>query len=75
MASDNTPFKTEGTCGMCGEKGPVTCIGEDSYYCEECLESAFTQCDVCGQYYSDTVEFEAVDGKHVCEFCVEEIEG
>ena len=41
--------------------------------CDECLDSAFTQCEECGEYYSEYVEFFCLkDGRLICEYCRED---
>lgn len=66
-----------GTCTDCGKENCDLIVLDDVVrVCEECLESNYTQCDVCGEYWADGyVEFTVTDDdKLVCEYCMEDME-
>ncbi len=69
--------KTTGKCTMCGKESTVlTIIDDEERVCAECLEYAFTQCDVCKEYWNDAdVEFFCLkDGRLICEHCAEDFD-
>ena len=66
-----------GKCTMCGkENTALTTIDEETRVCDECLEYAFSQCDICKEYWDDScVEFFALkDGRLVCEHCADDFD-
>lgn len=66
-----------GTCTDCGKENSNLIILDDvDQLCEECLDSSYTQCDVCGEYWNDSyVEFFYPDDERiVCEYCMEDME-
>ena len=66
-----------GTCSDCGKENAELIILDDAdRVCEDCLESSYIQCDVCGEYYGDAaIEFTYLDdGRTVCEYCMDDIE-
>lgn len=68
--------KCIGTCTDCGKENTSLIILDDvDWLCEECLDSSYTQCDICGEYWGDGyVEFTVTaDDKLVCEYCMEDI--
>lgn len=67
--------KCIGTCTDCGKENTSLIILDDvDWLCEECLDSSYTQCDICGEYWGDSyVEFTVTaDDKLVCEYCMED---
>lgn len=42
--------------------------------CDECLDSSYTQCDICGEYWPDHIEFTYTDDQIICEYCMEDKE-
>ena len=67
--------KCIGTCTDCGKENTSLIILDDvDWLCEECLDSSYTQCDICGEYWCDGyVEFTVTaDDKLVCEYCMED---
>lgn len=68
-------WKENGVCEHCGKHGDINVIDGEEYVCDECLDSLYTQCEECGEYYSDDVEFFCTnDGRLICEYCKEESE-
>lgn len=65
-----------GKCTQCGKEAKLTTVDEEIRVCEECLETFFTQCDICGEYWDDSyVEFFATkDGRLICEHCREDFD-
>ena len=64
-----------GTCTQCGKEDELTFVTDEDRLCDECLDSSFTQCEECGEYYPDHVEFFVLkDGRLICEYCREEYE-
>ena len=66
-----------GTCTDCGKENcSLIVIDEVDMLCEECLDSAYTKCDICGEYWpDDVVEFSLTDDDRlVCEYCMEDID-
>ena len=64
-----------GTCTSCGKEGvQLTTIDDLTRLCPECLDSEYTQCDDCGEYWADGyVEFFlTTDDRLICEYCREE---
>ena len=62
--------KTTGKCTMCGEEAELTILDDVDRVCDECLDSNFTQCDECGEYYPDHIEFFVLkEGGLICEYC------
>ena len=60
-----------GTCTDCGaENVERFCVCDDVYVCADCLDSNFTRCEECGEYYENDVVSE-VDGQMLCEYCAE----
>ena len=70
MQSKNT------ICAQCGKEAQLTIIDEETQVCEECLDTFYTQCDECGEYWDDSyVEFFALkDGRLICEHCAEDLD-
>ena len=67
--------KTTGTCTMCGKEGQLTILDDVDWLCDECLDSEYTQCDECGEYYPDTIEFFVTkDDRLICEHCREDFD-
>ena len=69
--------KSNATCTMCGKNNTeVTIIDDVTQVCDECLDYAFTQCDICGEYWDDSViEFFCLkDDRLVCEHCAEDFD-
>ena len=67
--------KTTGKCTMCGEEAELTILDDVDRVCDECLDSNFTQCEECGEYYSEYVEFFCLkDGRLICEYCREDFD-
>ena len=65
-----------GICTLCGkEVKQLTIVDEETHVCDECLNSNYTQCDECGEYYlNDSVEmYELEDGRCICEYCYAEL--
>lgn len=68
-------IKSHGICTECGKEAELTFVTDEDRLCDECLDSSFTQCEECGEYYSDYVEFFVLkDGRLICEYCREEYE-
>ena len=70
-------IKCIGTCTDCGKENCKLIVLDDVVrVCEECLETNYTQCDVCGEYWNDAyVEFTVTDDDRlVCEYCMEDME-
>lgn len=66
-------YTTTGICTMCGKEGQLTVLDDEDRLCDECLDSSYTQCEECGEYYSDYVEFFVLkDGRLICEYCRED---
>lgn len=62
---------------MCGRDNcKLTALDDIDQVCDECLESFFQQCDVCGEYYAtDSVDFFChKDGRIICEYCKEDFD-
>lgn len=67
--------KTTGKCTMCGKETELTILDDVDRVCDECLDSNFTQCEECGEYYSEYVEFFCLkDGRMICEYCREDFD-
>ena len=67
--------KATGICTECGKETELTFVTDEDRLCDECLESAFTQCDVCGEYYPDDLEWFCLkDGRMICEHCREDFD-
>ena len=67
--------KTIGTCTECGkENTSLTILDDVDWLCQECLDSSYTQCDICGEYRPDHIEFTYTDDKVICEYCMEDME-
>lgn len=62
-----------GACTNCGKQALLTILDDVDWVCEECLDSLFIQCDICGEYY-DGIEFYDIDDKCVCEYCAEDLQ-
>ena len=65
------------TCTLCGEAcDELTIVDDETRVCASCLDSYYTQCDVCGEYWADdAIEMTATeDGRLVCEHCMEDLE-
>lgn len=69
-------MKTTGTCTDCGKEDcDVIVLDDVARVCEECLETNYTQCSICGEYWYDSyVEFTFTDDQIICEYCMEDIE-
>ena len=66
-----------GTCTDCGKENSNLIVLDDvGRLCEECLDSNYTKCDICGEYWGDGyVEFTVTDDdKLVCEYCMEDMD-
>ena len=66
--------QTIGNCTRCNKENcAVTIIDDVDRVCAECLDSFFTQCDDCGEYWEDGyVEFYLTqDDRLICEHCRE----
>ena len=66
-----------GTCTDCGKENcNLIILDEVDQLCQECLDSVYTQCDICGEYWPDgVVEFTLTDDeKMVCEYCMEDMD-
>ena len=65
-----------GTCTDCGKENAALIILDNvDWICEECLDSVYTQCDICGEYWPDgVIEFTYTDDKIICEYCMEDID-
>ncbi len=65
-----------GTCTECGKENCELIVLDDvDKLCQECLDSLYTQCDICGEYWPDHVEFTVTDDDRlVCEYCMEDIQ-
>lgn len=67
-----------GTCTECGKENATLIVLDDvDRLCPECLDSGYTQCDICGEYWPDgVVEFSVTaDDNLVCEYCMEDMDG
>lgn len=65
---------TVGTCTRCeAENCQLTIIDDMDRVCVECLDSFFTLCDDCGEYWEDdAIEFfVTTDDRLICEHCRE----
>jgi len=65
------------TCTRCGEAcDELTIVDDETRVCASCLDSYYTQCDVCGEYWADdAIEMTATeDGRLECEHCMEDLE-
>ena len=66
-----------GKCTECDtENVQVVCFDDGSALCEECLDSMYQLCDVCGEYYDpEYVEFFVhKDGRMICEYCADDFD-
>lgn len=68
--------RSTGTCTDCGKENCSLIIIDDvGSLCEECLDSSYTQCSICGEYWNDSyVEFTYTDDQIICEYCMDDIE-
>lgn len=68
--------KCTGTCTDCGkENSPLIILDDVVKVCEECLDTNYTQCHICGEYWNDAyIEFTYTDDKIICEYCMEDLE-
>jgi hypothetical protein len=66
--------RIKGTCTECGKNNCIiTILDEVDQLCDECLDSSYTQCDVCGEYYPDDLDWFCLkDGRLACEYCIED---
>ena len=67
----------KGTCTLCGKENcNLTILDDIDRVCDQCLESDFQLCDVCGEYYDPgNVEFFChIDGRLICEYCKEDFD-
>lgn len=64
-----------GTCTDCGKENCNLIVLDDvDQLCQECLDSVYTQCDICGEYWPDgVVEFIYTGDGIICEYCMEDI--
>lgn len=68
-------MKITGKCTMCGKDAELTIVDDVDRLCDECLDSNFTQCDECGEYYPDHVEFfVTTDNRLICEYCRQDLD-
>lgn len=64
-----------GTCTRCEKDNcQLTIIDDIERVCDECLDTFFTRCDDCGEYWDDSyVEFfVTTDDRLICEHCRED---
>ena len=64
-----------GTCTDCGKENcELIVLDEIDMLCQECLDSVYTKCDICGEYWPDgVVEFIYTGDGIICEYCMEDI--
>lgn len=61
-------------CTMCGKEcDDIQVIDDVTRVCPKCLEENFVKCDICGEYWDDTIEVRKKKGKMVCEHCWGEV--
>lgn len=64
-----------GKCDCCGTEAKLTIVDNETRLCDECLDSEYTQCEECGEYYPDHVEFfVTTDNRLICEYCREDFD-
>lgn len=66
-----------GTCTDCGKENcRLTVLDDVVMVCDECLNTDYTQCDICGEYWNDTyVEFTFTeDERIICAYCMEDLD-
>lgn len=64
-----------GTCTDCGkEKMDLMILDDVDRLCEQCLDASYIRCDICGEYYSDTIDFTYTDDQTICEYCMEDLD-
>ena len=64
-----------GACTGCGIETTLIILDDEDRLCQECLDSSYTQCDICGEYWPDgVVEFTYTDDQIICEYCAEDDE-
>ncbi len=62
-------------CPECGKITDVLYISDDVRMCEECADLwGFEYCDICEEYYAGIEFTDLPDGRHVCEWCMEDRE-
>ena len=69
--------RTFDTCTECGKECEVWMVRDEIWLCDECIDLyGWEQCDICEDFYVyDAVEFtDLPDGRHVCEYCMEDID-
>ena len=71
-------IKSFGKCTYCGKENvQITILDDVERLCEECLDSFYSECDICHEYYDPgIVEFYRLknDGGFVCEYCAEDFD-
>lgn len=69
--------RVRGKCTHCEKRRMVTILCDDLQVCAECLETWYTQCDICGEYWDPGItEMEYVESmdKIVCEHCLADLD-
>jgi hypothetical protein len=67
--------RCNGVCTDCGKQDQsLIVLDDETSVCDECLETNYTQCHICGEYWNDAyVEFYFPDdGRIICEHCMED---
>ena len=62
-----------GACTGCGIETTLIILDDEDRLCQECLDSSYTQCDICGEYWPDHIEFTYTDDQIICEYCMEDM--
>ena len=62
-----------GACTGCGIEATLIILDDEDRLCPECLDSSYTQCDICGEYWPDHIEFTYTDDQIICEYCMEDM--
>ena len=69
--------RRRGVCTHCEKRRMVTILCDDLYVCDECLETWYSQCGICGEYWDPGITemkyIESLD-KIVCEHCREDFD-
>ena len=68
----------ESVCTLCGKvTDALTYIDDVDHVCDECLESRYEQCEICGEYWDLSIievhYVESID-KWVCEHCRKDLD-
>ena len=62
-------------CPECGKITDILYISDDIRMCEDCAANwDFEFCDVCEEYYAGIEFTDLPDGRHVCEYCMEDLD-